>query len=87
MNLLHQLLVEAQKQRKFRDDWEEFEKETMLYSVNAIREELKLPALTMKDIEQVQGIAAGHCDYTKKFAYFCWHLAQGGPFMREWYFI
>lgn len=78
----YELLKMAQEERKKRgidgeDGWPAFERRTMFEAVNQHRVKKGLPLLEIKSVTRVEGWAAGHVDYTIKFALYCAELAEG----------
>lgn len=72
---LHKILVQAQEARKFMPMeatdvpyWNTYEMLTVWGAVNQIRHNLNKDTLPFDLIERVESMAAGHSDYTKKFA-------------------
>jgi len=57
--------------------WVVFERKALWVAVNLWRAQSHLPALTLKDIERVETLAAGHADYGSKFVLYCTELALG----------
>jgi hypothetical protein len=55
--------------------WAPYERGRMHDAVNAIRAERGLPPVPMEDIDRVDRLAAGHSDYSRKFAFYCAELA------------
>lgn len=56
------------------DDWILREREFMLSQVNVERAGLGKKKMTLSDIERAETMAVGHCDYTRKFAWYCVEL-------------
>lgn len=54
--------------------WNDFEKLVMYRAVNQFRYSLRKQFIAYKEIERVELMAAGHFDYTKKFALYCAEL-------------
>jgi hypothetical protein len=89
---IHKALVEAQKQRRGRNgfvsmgtpwgtvegfiEWNVYEMQTVLDSVNFRRLGSALPALTIQDIMKIEHEACGHSDYTHKFALYAAELCD-----------
>jgi hypothetical protein len=78
---LLKILEDAQTERKLRDKWIDgelgwvvYERQVMFNAVNAKRKSLGKEAISMKDLEQAESSACGHCDYSKKFAFYCAEL-------------
>ncbi|PRX91943.1 hypothetical protein [Allonocardiopsis opalescens] len=57
--------------------WVWFEAETMLRLLNNERTERGLPLASVRDVMRLESMAAGHVDYTKKYALYCAELAMG----------
>ncbi|MFB6904875.1 hypothetical protein ACFCWB_11480 [Streptomyces bacillaris] len=79
-------LTAAQKQRDQRAElvdgpdrpeceWVAFERSTMHQVVNDIRAEHSLPPIPPDAVIRVERLAAGHSDYSQKFAFHCAELA------------
>ncbi|MFE7780281.1 hypothetical protein [Streptomyces nigrescens] len=86
---LYATLVRAQEEREERPDivdgpdgpeceWAAYERDRMHEAVNAIRAERGLPAVPVEGVVRVERIAAGHSDYSRKFAFYCAELAYRG---------
>lgn len=88
---LREVLAAAQEQRHQRPDlintahgpecaWAVHEREVMLDAVNRLRVGLdaNLPPVTMAEVEQADQSAAGHVDYSRKFAWGCAELVLDG---------
>lgn len=88
---LREVLAAAQEQRGQRPGlvdtprgpecaWAVYEREVMLDAVNRLRAGLdpELPPVTMAEVERVDRRAAGHVDYSRKFAWGCAELVMGG---------
>lgn len=84
----HQLLLdvlnEAQNSRSKLSEiqdgepaWAKFERQTMMNLVNLMRAERGLPKVSLQEIERVERTAAGHVDYSSKFALYCAEIAIG----------
>lgn len=84
---LRQVLMTAQGERGQRPDlvegefgpeceWAVYERHVMHDAVNRLRAGQSLPPLPLADVERVEQLAAGHCDYTAKFAFYCAELAS-----------
>lgn len=84
---LHRLfkdsLVEAQSQRKMRDDWVDFERQTMLDEVNKEMAKRHLPPASTLDITKAESKAEGHVDYTSKFALYCAFVVEVAQTVRD----
>lgn len=81
---MHAVLTAAQAERPKRQrwlgtelEWARFEWDTMWAEVNAARAEVGLNPVLLTDIVYAEQQAAGHSDYTMKFALYCAELAQG----------
>ena len=81
-----QVLVEAQRLRSQKSkmignepEWMIYEREAMLKAVNAVRlQKGLLIEATLADVKRVENCAAGHVDYSQKFALYCAELALEG---------
>jgi hypothetical protein len=82
------LLATAQEERAARPDivtvdgetecaWVFYERTTMHDEVNRVRAETGLTPLPIAAVARVERMAAGHVDYTLKYAFYCAELAQG----------
>ena len=82
------VLGEAQKERDARPDlikteeypftecaWALYERTRMMDEVNAVRKEINKPPVEMRDVTWIENMAAGHSDYSSKFALYCAELA------------
>lgn len=58
-------------------EWHTYEMLTMMRNVNRVRYHKDEPLVSLEEIEAVEQQAAGHVDYTKKFALYCAELAVG----------
>ena len=87
---MHEILVEAQTHRNERNgwlpdpetgrdtlDWILFERNTMFTAVNAERNRRGLEPISMRRFTIAESVAAGHVDYTSKFALYCAEMADG----------
>src|SRR5690606_24330197 len=84
MKTLHAALVEAQEYRQCMpmnfnvNDvdpyWNTYEMLTMLKEVNVYRRSRGWQLASYGDIKRVETMAAGHVDYTTKFALYCAEL-------------
>lgn len=82
---MHQVLTTAQDKRNERrtisdsglPGWVTYERERALAGVNWLRHMRDLPPVDMATIVRVEGMAAGHIDYTAKFAVYCADLGYG----------
>lgn len=84
---LRSVLVAAQEERSKRPnlisapgggtecEWVRFERNAMWGEVNRIRDERGLRPISLGGILRVEQQAAGHSDYTGKFAFYCAELA------------
>ena len=78
------VLSKAQEQRRIREDWLAYELTEMLLTVNKERLARGLPFVTSEEIAKADRCAAGHVDYSRKFALYCAELALGiSPFHKE----
>jgi hypothetical protein len=88
-DVLRAVLAAAQTEREQRPDlisgphgaecaWAPYERGRMYDAVNTIRAERGLPPVPMEDIDRVDRLAAGHSDYSRKFAFYCAELAERG---------
>jgi len=88
---LRQVLAGAQEQRAQRPDlvdgpygqecaWAVYEREVMLDAVNRLRVGIDpgLPLVAMAEVERADQSAAGHVDYSRKFAWGCAKLVRDG---------
>ena len=88
---LREVLATAQEQRAQRPDlvdgphgpecaWAVYEREVMLDAVNRLRAGIdpSLPPVAMAEVERADQSAAGHVDYSRKFAWGCAELVLGG---------
>ena len=57
--------------------WNTYEMLVMYKSVNCARELLDKPMVSWQDICRMEATAAGHVDYTSKFALHCAELVMG----------
>ena len=80
-------LEDLQKDRKTRPEikefngeplpeWAIYEIESMFDRVNQIRRDLGLDTCPIKDVLTADHMAAGHSDYSHKFALYCAEIAQ-----------
>ncbi|MFK4801661.1 hypothetical protein ACI3K5_23640 [Streptomyces sp. MPA0124] len=87
---LQKILARAQENRDERDElvdgpdgiecaWAAHERNQMWKAVNALRAEHGRPSVPLDDIVQVERQAAGHSDYSRKFAFYCAELAEKTP--------
>lgn len=86
---LKKILTGAQKSRDQRPnlvgtrdggsepEWARWERSVMTGAVNAERGKPGLPPISSIAVEEVERQAAGHIDYTDKFALYCSELAVG----------
>lgn len=77
-------LTEAQKFRSEKSKWIDNEIEWMIYERNVmfelVNQERKLHGLEpvkIEDVLRVENCAAGHSDYTRKFALYCAEMGTG----------
>lgn len=72
-------LSQAQKKRAGVSvtTWINYERQVMLTAVNDERQARGLPSASIDDIATRDGWAAGHSDYSSKFALYCAELACG----------
>ncbi|MFD8839748.1 spore germination YkwD domain-containing protein [Streptomyces griseofuscus] len=84
---LRATLAAAQEQRDQRPEvvhgpdgpeceWAAYERTRMHEKVNEIRAERGLPAVPVEDIVRVERQAAGHSDYSFKFAFYCAEITE-----------
>ena len=64
-------------------EWMLYEKQVMFNLVNDYRTKNNLEPIPMEDIERVERLACGHCDYTRKFSLYCSELAVGKDIFNE----
>ncbi|WP_306317233.1 MULTISPECIES: hypothetical protein [unclassified Streptomyces] len=57
-------------------EWAAYERACMHDAVNAIRAERGLPPVPVDGIIRADRLAAGHSDYSHKFAFYCAELAE-----------
>lgn len=87
---LHQVFLDAASKRPLRSDlvdvggrselgWVVFERDTMFDAVTRERAKLGKAPVPMKDVERVETMAMGHCDYSSKFALYCAELVVNTP--------
>jgi hypothetical protein len=57
--------------------WALHERDVMLRETNRWRDYARLPHVDMAAIERVERMAAGHSDYTTKFAWYCAEVSMG----------
>lgn len=79
----HDALIRAQQERLDRQDivngeveWVTYERTVMLNAVNEARAERGYQPIDIAAIERVENKAAGHFDYTKKWALYCTELVH-----------
>lgn len=73
--------LRPQKSKRIGDEleWVIYEREVMLKAVNAVRlQKNLLIEATMADVKRAESCAAGHVDYSQKFALYCAELALEG---------
>jgi hypothetical protein len=82
-NDYHAKLIDAQRSREFMPIqdmdtpyWNMYEKLLMWKLVNQTRNALDKDLVPFSDIERIEQSAAGHIDYTKKFALYCAELVD-----------
>lgn len=84
-DVLHRTLAREQELRELRPDlvdgpdgpeclWATYERSRMHEKVNDLRADLGLHPLSLEDILRVERQAAGHSDYSRKFAFYCAEL-------------
>lgn len=75
----HASLKDAQAERNLlpHPDWMEYELLTMLRNVNRVLAHKGQPLATKEEVSRHEQAAAGHIDYTKKFALYCAEMAAG----------
>lgn len=85
---LHGVLISAAAERDLRPGlvagpdgrpesecaWAAFERSRMHETVNEIRAENGLAPVPLEKVVQVEGLASGHADYARKFAFYCAEL-------------
>jgi hypothetical protein len=87
---LGRVLAAAQCERPDRSEWVDspigrelgwvlHERRVMLEEVNRLRGERALPPVGVRDVERVEQSAAGHSDYSRKFAWGCAELVERQP--------
>ena len=54
--------------------WCEYEREVMMHAVNKFRDAQHKPFIGWKEISRIESMAAGHSDYSSKFALYCAEL-------------
>lgn len=57
-------------------EWAAYERACMHQAVNKIRTDEQLTVVALDDILRVERLAAGHSDYSRKFALYCAELAM-----------
>lgn len=79
-------LTSAQEQRPWRQEmegdelgWIVYERTTMHQLVNQVRAESDLPPVDLGRVTRAENLAAGHVDYSQKFALYCAELALATP--------
>lgn len=89
MHLFEEVLMEAASHRSERDDmvtgpggfpeceWVGYERDQMRAAVDAERTRRGLPPVAEREIQRVEQMASGHCDYAKKYALYCAELGMG----------
>lgn len=60
-------------------EWARYEREAMLDAVNVERGKLGKPPALITEVESVDRVAAGHVDYSAKFALYCTELVVDKP--------
>jgi len=77
-------LIEAQELRDSKGEWINnelewitYERDVMFRLTNQERENRGLNPVRLEDIKKCENYAAGHVDYTNKFALYCCELAVG----------
>ena len=82
---LHETLVNAQafrgllNERPLEDGkpaWVAVERGAMHAAVNRLRDRVGLPGVDPELVERAESMAAGHVDYTKKYALYCADLVH-----------
>lgn len=71
---LLQSLSKAQEQRRQREDWIEYERNSMFDAVTRERTLLGKGPISMELVERAESMACGHVDYSSKFALYCAEL-------------
>lgn len=59
--------------------WVVSERKEMLEMVNAERQKIDRPPISLKDVFRVENMALGHSDYARKFALYCAELVLRDP--------
>lgn len=89
MHRFEEVLLEAAGHRRERDDivtgpgglpeceWVGYERDQMRAAVDAERARRGLPPVSGEAVRRVEQMAAGHCDYAKKYALYCAELGMG----------
>jgi hypothetical protein len=88
--LLYTVLIAAQTERGQRPDlvdgpdgpecaWAAFERSQMHQAVNEIRAAHGMQPVHLDDVIMAERQAAGHCDYTRKFAFYCAEITRWSP--------
>ncbi|MFA6235560.1 MAG: hypothetical protein WC824_15430 [Bacteroidota bacterium] len=72
--LLLEALTEAQKQRRIREDWIQFERKVMWAETNRFRNLLGRGPVLETEIIRVESLALGHTDYSERWALYCAEL-------------
>ena len=69
--------LRSQKQERLGNEpeWIIYERKAMFEAVNAVRLQRDRAPITIEAIRRVEGCAAGHVDYSQKFALYCVELA------------
>ncbi len=78
------VLSKAQKSRSQKSEWigtelawTLYERAVMLKAVNVVRSQRGFPLAIEEDVRRADCCAAGHTDYSQKFALYCAELALG----------
>jgi hypothetical protein len=82
------ILAAAQEKRADRPDlvtvdgesmcaWAFYERQVMHEAVSRVRAETGLTPLPIEAVTRAENLAAGHSDYSQKYAFYCAELAQG----------
>jgi len=56
-------------------EWVIYEREVMLQAINAVRLQRGRPGVTIHEVMRMENCAAGHVDYSRKFALYSAELA------------
>ena len=82
MDQMFRVLSEAQELRSQKSkwignelEWVVYEREVMLKAINAVRLQRGRPEVTIHEVMRKENCAAGHVDYSRKFALYSAELA------------